>query len=267
MTLHERELRAGGHQRIAGVDEAGVGPLAGPVVAAAVILPAEGVPKGIDDSKKLSPSTRERLANEISHTALAFGIGLANVREIDALNIYQASLLAMRRAVEALSPEADYLLIDARRLADLSIPQTSLVKGDQLSVSIAAASIMAKTERDRMMVDLDRLYPGYGFAQHMGYPTRFHRDALGRLGTCPAHRLSFPSVREFSRDPSEPYRLLLARLEEASDPARIEVARLALRDHRRELSAAEYRRLYTLLRKRQNDASAQPLLPGFEKDV
>jgi ribonuclease HII len=266
MFHYEGVLRIGGYQRVAGVDEAGVGPLAGPVVAAAVILPTEGIPTGIDDSKRLTASTRERLAKEISHAAVAFGIGVVDVREIDALNIYQASLLAMRRAIEVLTPEPDHLLIDARRLADLSVPQTSLVKGDQRSVSIAAASILAKTERDRIMVNLDRLHPGYGFADHMGYPTRFHREALGRLGPCPVHRLSFPSVREFCHETSEPYRRLFDRLEEASDSAQLEAARESLRRHRGELSKAEYRRLYTLLRKRQL-TDTQPLLPGFEKDV
>ena len=266
MFYYESELRSVGCRRIAGVDEAGVGPLAGPVVAAAVILPTEGIPKGIDDSKKLTASTRERLASEISHAAVAYGIGVADVREIDALNIYQASLLAMRRAIEALTPDPDHLLIDARSLADLPVPQTSLVKGDQRSVSIAAASILAKTERDRIMVNLDRLHPGYGFAHHMGYPTRFHREALGRLGPSPVHRLSFPSVREFCHETSAPYRLLLDRLEQASDSTQFESARESLRRHRGELTTAEYRRLYTLLRKRQLDG-LQPLLPGFEKDV
>ena len=267
MLFHERTIWAEGCARIAGIDEAGVGPLAGPVLAAAVILSPDLLPEGIDDSKRLSPKTRSRLAEELSTSALAIGVGLASVSEIDTLNIYRASLLAMRRAVEALTPAPEYLLIDARRLAQVPIRQTSLVKGDQLSISIAAASIIAKTRRDRIMADLDRQYPGYGFRAHMGYPTSQHREALRRLGPCPAHRQSFPSVREFSESPTDAYRSLLDRLNSAQNPGQIEMVRSNLRDCKGALSPAEYRRLSVLLRRRRKEGPLQGLLPGFEKEV
>jgi ribonuclease HII len=267
MLFHERRIWAEGCARIAGIDEAGVGPLAGPVVAAAVILSPDLLPDGIDDSKRLSPKTRDRLADELSISALAIGVGLASVKEIDALNIYQASLLAMRRAVEALSPAPHHLLIDARRLSQVPIRQTSLVKGDQLSISIAAASIIAKTRRDRIMAELDQQYPGYGFRVHMGYPTSQHREALRRLGPCPAHRHSFPSVREFSESPTDAYRSLLGQLNSVQEPGQIEMVRSNLRDCRGTLSPAEYRRLSALLRRLRKEVSSQGLLPGFEKEV
>ena len=192
----EREFWRRGVVRVAGVDEVGVGPLAGPLVAAAVILPPDVPLRGVDDSKKLSPQKRTRLAEELQHCALAFGVGVVSVEEIDRLNVYRAALEAMRRAVTALSMPAEQLLVDARHIPDVEVPQMSIVKGDARSYSIAAASILAKVARDRMMCDLDALYPDYGFGQHMGYGTRAHLDALDRLGPSPVHRRSFFVVRQ-----------------------------------------------------------------------
>ena len=192
----ENELWGAGIEHVAGVDEAGMSPLAGPVAAAAVILPRGYRLTGVDDSKKLDPETRETLAVEIKSAAVAWSVGLVQPEEIDSINIYWAGILAMRRAVEGLSTRPDQLLIDARKIRELDIPQRSIVHGDALSFSIAAASILAKTTRDRIMQDLDVQYPGYGFARHKGYPVREHYDALDRLGACPVHRRSFAPVRK-----------------------------------------------------------------------
>jgi ribonuclease HII len=192
----EREYWRRGVARVGGVDEVGVGPLAGPLVAAAVILPPEVPLRGIDDSKKLSANQRERLARGIEDCAMAWGIGIVEVAEVDRLNVFWASVEAMRRAVQSLAVTPEQLLIDARRIPDLAIPQQSIVGGDRRSYSIAAASILAKVTRDRIMCDFDRLYPDYGFARHMGYGTRFHLEALARFGPSPIHRQSFVPVRQ-----------------------------------------------------------------------
>jgi ribonuclease HII len=193
---YEQALWADGVTHVAGVDEAGMSPLAGPVVAAAVILPPGFRARGIDDSKRLDAATRERLAEVIRGHAVAWGVGRAEVDEIDRINIYHAGLLAMRRAVEALAPAPEALLVDARSLRDVPLPQQAIIKGDQKSLCIAAASILAKTTRDAFMCELDARYPGYGFARHKGYPVREHRQALERLGVLPVHRRSFTPVRE-----------------------------------------------------------------------
>lgn len=193
---YETAIWATGLTRVAGVDEAGMSPLAGPVVAGAVIFePGARVP-GVDDSKKLSAKERERLADEIRERAVAWAVGRAEVDEIDTINIYWAGLLAMKRAVEGLGCVPDHLLLDARLLEELTIPQQKIIKGDAKSLSIAAASILAKTARDAWMSEFDREYPGYGFAKHKGYPVREHTDALSRLGACPIHRRSFAPVRQ-----------------------------------------------------------------------
>ena len=189
----ETVLWQSGVTRIAGVDEAGRGPLAGPVVAAAVILSSEDVPDGLDDSKKLTASARERLFDQIAKRARV-GVGQASVGEIDDLNILYASHLAMERAVLALG-HVDHALIDGNMTPKtLTCPATALVKGDSRSLSIAAASIIAKVTRDRIMVDLAQQFPGYGWEQNAGYPTKAHRDALLRLGVTPHHRRSFKTV-------------------------------------------------------------------------
>jgi ribonuclease HII len=192
----ERELQSEGFARVAGIDEAGMSPLAGPVVAGAVVLPLGYRREGIDDSKKLSAEQRNELVVHIKREAIAWGVGIVEPEEIDRINIYRAGLLAMRRAVEALSVVPDYLLIDARSLKELAIPQRGIVRGDAQSISIAAASIVAKTTRDGLMVELDQRFPGYGFARHKGYPVHEHCRALAELGACEVHRRSFAPVRE-----------------------------------------------------------------------
>ena len=199
----ERRLWNAGLGRVAGVDEVGMGPLAGPVVAAAVVLPRPtselaseaGIPAtfpaGVRDSKTLTRKARERLEPEIRAVAAGVGIGVVGVGAIDRINIYQAGLKAMRLAVARLPTPPEHVLLDGRRLSDCAYPQTSFPKGDRDVYSIAAASIIAKTYRDRLMVELDRRYPEYGFARHKGYATVAHREALRRFGPCPAHRRSF----------------------------------------------------------------------------
>ena len=187
--------RGSGSALVAGVDEAGRGPLAGPVVAAAVVLdPRRPVP-GLADSKALTPRTRERLAFAIRRRAMHFALASASVEEIDAMNILQASLLAMRRAVEALATFPDRVLVDGNRAPALDCEVRCIVAGDACVPEISAASILAKVERDRRMRVLDRRWPEYGFASHKGYPTRAHRAALARHGPCPVHRRSFAPVR------------------------------------------------------------------------
>jgi ribonuclease HII len=194
LSRFEVELYASGIQRVAGVDEAGMSPLAGPVAAAAVILKPGWRARGIDDSKKVDPETRLELAQTIKENAIAFAVAFVEPDHIDRINIYWAGLLAMLRAVEALSPEPEQLLVDARKIPFCKTPQRSLVHGDARSISIAAASILAKTARDARMLKLDEAYPGYGFAQHKGYPVKSHVAALMRLGPCPMHRRSFGPV-------------------------------------------------------------------------
>lgn len=193
----ETELWEQGYTHIAGVDEAGRGPLAGPVVAAAAILPRGWRLEGLDDSKRIGDEARrEELASAIQKEAVAWAVGRAEAEEIDALNIRRASLLAMRRAVEALSVKPDHLLLDAFTLPDFPLPQRGIIKGDSLSMSIAAASVLAKTTRDRWMRELDARYPGYGLAEHKGYPTASHVQAIREKGVLPIHRRSFGPVRE-----------------------------------------------------------------------
>lgn len=183
--------------RICGVDEAGRGPLAGPVYAGAVILDPAHTIVGLKDSKKLSPARREALAHEIKAHALAWAVASASVEEIDRLNILHATMLAMRRAVLALNPPADEALIDGNRCPDLLIPARAIVKGDALEPCISAASILAKTERDKVLREMAVMYPGYGFEHHAGYPTADHLAALEALGPCPEHRKSFGPVKRY----------------------------------------------------------------------
>ena len=179
---------------IAGVDEVGRGPLAGPVIAAAVILDPARPIAGLADSKKLSPARRERLTLDIRANALAWALGRAEVAEIDRLNIFQASLLAMRRAVEALPMTPDRVLVDGKHCPPLACPCTAIVKGDATVPAISAASILAKVTRDAELRELHDRYPRYDFARHKGYPTAVHREALRRFGPCPEHRRSFAPV-------------------------------------------------------------------------
>ena len=193
----EIELWAEGFNLVAGVDEAGMAPLAGPVIAAACILPRDYKLRGLNDSKQiLDEALRYELANQIKADAIAWSVGRAEVEEIDKLNIYHAGLLAMRRAVEGLESQPDFVLVDARRIPYCPAPQRGIIKGDTLSASIAAASIIAKTTRDALMCEFDSVHPGYNFASHKGYPTPEHCRRLKELGAVPIHRRSFARVRE-----------------------------------------------------------------------
>ncbi|MFO7716681.1 ribonuclease HII [Desulfosarcina sp.] len=193
----EKKARAVGCRLIAGVDEAGRGPLAGPVVSAAVILP-DGVDlPGIDDSKKLTPARRTRLYDRLYAAACAIGIGVVDAAEIDRVNILQATLCSMAIAVSNLRPGPDHLLVDGIFTIASDLPQLAIKKGDSLSISIAAASIVAKVTRDRIMTQADALYPEFGFRLHKGYPTRSHRDAIVDYGCSPIHRRTFKGVREY----------------------------------------------------------------------
>jgi len=198
----EQKARGRGYRLIAGIDEAGRGALAGPVVAAAVILPVGLRIEGVDDSKKLTPEKRERLFDVIMAQALRVGVGMAGHRVIDRINILQATRLAMQEAVGKLSPPPDYLLIDGITTIASPFPQKTVVKGDALSLSIAAASIIAKVSRDRLMRELDLKFPGYGFAGHKGYGSAGHLEAIHRLGPSPIHRLTFGGVKEHVTCPS-----------------------------------------------------------------
>ncbi len=179
----------------AGVDEVGRGPLAGDVVAAAVILDEHAMPEGITDSKKLTPRRRELLAEQIKGAAIAWALGRASVQEIDQLNILQASMLAMQRAVRALPVTPARVQVDGNRCPELAVPTEAIVGGDASVPAIAAASIIAKVQRDQELDILDEQYPGYGFARHKGYPTKAHMEALQRLGVTPVHRKSFGPVK------------------------------------------------------------------------
>ena len=189
-------MYAAGYRLIAGADEVGRGALAGPVVAAAVILNPFNVPEGIDDSKRLTRLRRQRLEAQIKEAAIAYSIARVEHYEIDQINIHRASLLAMGEAVKALQPIPDYVLIDGKfKVPQLACPQMSIIKGDCLSVSVGAASILAKVARDRWMKEYDELFPGYGFASHVGYNTRTHQKAIARLGPSAIHRLTFHGVQ------------------------------------------------------------------------
>jgi ribonuclease HII len=191
----EKSLIRAGYALIAGADEVGRGALAGPVVAAAVVLNLQNVPKGINDSKQLTRLQRERLSEDIQKRAISYSIARIEHHEIDRINILQASLHAMELAIKALRPPCDYVLIDGHQsVPNLDCPQSTIIKGDCLSVSVAAASIVAKVARDQWMREYDGQYPGYGFALHAGYNTRIHQEAIARLGPSAIHRLTFRGV-------------------------------------------------------------------------
>ena len=242
----ERELWESGVERIAGVDEAGMGPLAGPIVAAAVILSPGQRFEGLDDSKRLDPAKREELARLVRGEAVAFAIGLASVEDIARHDVYRAGLLAMRRAVDGLDPKPEHLLVDARRIPDLDLPQDAHVKGDARSLSIAAASVVAKTHRDALMAELDREHPGYGFASHQGYGTAEHVEALERLGPCAAHRTCWGAVAEHSGDWSPRYYELRGSLRGVADGPGLDRWRREASRGAAELSAEELKRLEQL---------------------
>lgn len=195
--MFEKTAISNGYKNVAGIDEAGRGPLAGPVMAAAVILPAGLTIIGVDDSKKLTPYKREKLFDIIMAQALTVGVGIISPAEIDRINILQATRRAMLSAVQQLSPQPDYLLIDGISAIDSSVPQKTIKKGDSLSLSIAAASIIAKVTRDRLMIEMDAKYPGYGFAGHKGYGSAVHMESIRKLGPSPIHRMTFGGVKEY----------------------------------------------------------------------
>ncbi len=190
---YDQSLRKDINGPLAGLDEAGRGPIAGPVVAAAVVLPPDCLIEDLKDSKKLSPAKREELFKEIYHIAVDIGIGIVSPEEIDRINIYQATIKAMTQAVNALSCQPALLIIDAMKLP-LPVKQISVPRAEDLSASVAAASVVAKVTRDRLMEEYDRQYPNYGFSRHKGYPTKEHIDRLRKFGPCPIHRKTYSPV-------------------------------------------------------------------------
>jgi ribonuclease HII len=250
MRHFERLLWKSGIDDIAGVDEAGVAPLAGPVVAAAVMFPPQTEIAGVDDSKKLDAETRERLAGEIRAKASGVAVGIATVAEIDELNIYHAALLAMRRAVEGLPRAPQHVLVDARTVPGIPMPQNAFNKGDGINFSIAAASIIAKTTRDAMMEALDREYPGYGFAGHKGYPTAEHREAFFKLGPSAVHRMSFPVIHEMLGEYTPRFYALRTQLFASETRDAMALFEAALKASMPELAEPEYKKLRLLTLRR-----------------
>jgi ribonuclease HII len=250
MRHFERVLWKSGIKDIAGVDEAGVAPLAGPVVAAAVMFPPEAEIAGVDDSKKLDPQTRTELAAHIRAKASGVAVGIATVAEIDDINIYHAALLAMRRAVEGLPRPPQHVLVDARTVPGIAMPQNAFNKGDGINFSIAAASIIAKTERDAMMEALDREYPGYGFAAHKGYPVPEHREAFLKLGPCPVHRMSFPVIHEMLGEYTPEFYSLRTQLFASETRDAMALFEKALKASKQGLTEPEYNKLRQLTLRR-----------------
>jgi ribonuclease HII len=250
MRHFELVLWKSGVRDIAGVDEVGIGPLAGPVVAAAVVFPPQTDIAGVDDSKRLDAATRAHLALEIRAKASGIGIGMASVEEIDRINIYHAGLLAMRRAVEALPRPPQHVLVDARTVPGVDVPQNKFDKGDGINFTIAAASIIAKTERDGMMEALDREHPGYGFATHKGYGTPEHREALLRLGPSAVHRMSFPVIHELRGEYSPLFYVLKKELDAARSRAALDELEAALHAQAAELAERECKKLRLLVARR-----------------
>ncbi len=202
--LYEKKLFKAGYINVAGIDEAGRGPLAGPVVAAAVILKPGARLIHVDDSKKLSEKQREKALVEIKENALAIGIGVCSVEEIDKINIYRAAREAMISAIRQLKIEPQFLLIDAMPI-EMDIPSESIIKGDQKSISIAAASIVAKTTRDKYMLEMDKLFPEFGFAKHKGYGTKLHKEMLDKYGYTPIHRKTYEPIKSMIKKGKKPY--------------------------------------------------------------
>ncbi len=249
--LHfEQLLWKSGVQDIAGVDEVGVGPLAGPVVAAAVMFPPGTEIAGVDDSKRLDAATRTTLAKEIRAKASGVAVGVASVEEIDRLNIYHAALLAMRRAVEGLPRSPQHLLVDARTVPGVDMPQNPFNKGDGINFTIAAASIVAKTARDGMMEALHIEYPEYGFASHKGYGTAEHREALLRHGPSAIHRMSFPVIHELRGEYSALFYTLKQQVDAARTRAALAEFESALSSQAEALAERECKKLRLLVARR-----------------
>jgi ribonuclease HII len=250
MRYFEKLLWKSGIRDIAGVDEAGVAPLAGPVVAAAVMFPPETDIAGINDSKQLDALERAELAVEIRARASGVAVGIGTVEEIDSINIYHASLLAMQRAVQGLPRAPQHVLVDARTVPGIQMPQNAFNKGDGINFSIAAASIIAKTTRDAMMEELDRAYPGYGFAAHKGYPVPEHKAAVRKLGPSPVHRMSFPVMHELQGEYSAVFYELKTQLFAAGDRAGLDAFEAALKAQACALAEPECKKLRLLAAKR-----------------
>ncbi len=247
----ERELWAEGLVLIAGVDEAGLGPLAGPVVAAAVVFPVGHGLRGVDDSKKLDAPRREARAAEIRAATADRAVVVVSPEEVDRRNVYQAGLTAMRRALDALSPPPDHVLLDGRAPPELPWPHEAIIKGDAKVHAIAAASILAKVERDRIMVEADRDFPGYGFAGHKGYAAPGHLEALRRLGPCPIHRRSFAPVAEAAGLFSEAFARLSDWIAAANGPVDLDRVEMRIAEAKREIPLRERKRLAVLLADRR----------------
>lgn len=250
MLNFERVLWRSGVRHVAGVDEVGIGPLAGPVVAAAVVFAPGTRIAGVDDSKRLDAATRAALARAIRRQALGIGVGVASVEEIDRLNVYHAGLLAMRRAVEALPLAPQHVLVDARTIPGLTVPQNPFTKGDGINFSIAAASIIAKTHRDSLMERLDRDYPEYGFRRHKGYGTPEHQRAIRRYGPCALHRMSYPFIQELRGLYSPRFYRLKDQLARARSRAKLKSIEDKLKADGAGLSEAERRKLKLLVARR-----------------
>ena len=250
MRHFETVLWKSGVRDIAGVDEAGVAPLAGPVVAAAVMFEPQTEIAGVDDSKRLDPKTRAELALEIRAKASGVAVGIATVEEIDTINIYHAALLAMRRAVEGLPRPPQHVLVDARTVPGIPMPQNAFNKGDGINFTIAAASIIAKTARDAMMEALDREYPGYGFAAHKGYPVPEHREALLKLGRTRVHRMSFPVLHEWFGEYSPNFYELKTQLFASETRAALAQFEAALKERSEQMTEAECKKLRLLVGRR-----------------
>ena len=255
----EGVLWKSGIRHIAGADEVGVGPLAGPVVAAAVVFPPGTFISKVDDSKRLSPQVRREVVHTIRQRALGSGVGLAEVTEIDELNVYHAGLLAMRRAVENLPLRPDHLLVDAREIPGLSMPQNKFSKGDGLSFSIAAASIVAKTYRDQLMVELGRTYPQYGWDRNKGYGTREHQEAIRRHGPCAIHRKSYTFIQELCGEYSDLFYRLRDKTQQLSSVRELTDLETELEAVQSQLSQRERRKLRLLLARNWSRVSPSEL--------
>jgi ribonuclease HII len=249
MFRFERKLWQAGVRRVAGVDEVGIGPMAGPVVAAAVVFSPGAWIDGIDDSKRLDADRREVLDSRIRETAAGIGLGVVSSGEVDRLNVYHAGLRAMQRAVEALSMPPEHVLVDSRTIPDIPQSQSSFIKGDSRSFSIAAASIVAKVYRDALMCDMGHEYPGYGFAGHKGYPTKEHQEAVRKWGPSPIHRRSYNFIKELRGEFSMLFYDILKQAEVARSPSALETLRSRLNASRTRLSASERRKLYLVVRR------------------
>jgi len=248
--LHfERVLWKAGIAHVAGVDEVGIGPLAGPVVAAAVVFPPQTALAGVRDSKLLDALTRDRLDVEIRRTASGIGIGVVEIDEIDRINVYHAGLRAMQRAVGALPMTPQHVLVDSRTIPDLQMPQNSFDKGDGINFSIAAASIVAKVYRDRLMTEMEAIYPGYGFAEHKGYATPFHQAAIRKLGPCAIHRKSFDYIRELCGLYSGTYYELKEQAAKVSNRKALLALEQKVRSAKRQLTAMERKKIQMTVRR------------------